>query len=97
MGSKIQAQYAQLQSIKSKFEADEQRSQQILANITRAYEQVRQTWEGKGASAFFAEMEQDVIPRTKKMINAFSNAAQTTGVLISLFQEAAQEAANLFK
>jgi WXG100 family type VII secretion target len=97
MGQKIQANYASLQSIKGKFDTDHGNAQQVLNNIMNAYAEVRNTWEGQGATAFFNEMENNVIPRTKKMISAFEQASQITSQLIAIFQQAAEESSNLFK
>ena len=95
--SKVQIHWSHMQTIQGKFQADEATSQKILTDLTRGYDDLKNTWEGEAATKFFAEMENDILPRTRKMIQAFTHAAEVTKALISLFQQTEQDAANIFK
>jgi WXG100 family type VII secretion target len=95
--SKIQIQWSQMQTIQGKFQTDEATAQKVLTDLTRGYEDLKNTWEGEAANKFFQEMENDILPRTRKMIQAFTNAAEVTKALVSLFQQTEQDAANIFK
>ena len=95
--SKVQIHWSQMQTIQGKFQTDEATAQKILSDLTRGYDDLKSSWEGEAATKFFQEMENDILPRTRKMIQAFSNAAEVTKALISLFGQTEQEASNIFK
>jgi len=95
--SKVQISWSQMQTIQGKFQTDQTAAQKVLTDLTRGYEDLKSTWEGEAANKFFQEMENDVLPRTRKMGTAFGHAADITKALISLFQQTEQDAANIFK
>ena len=54
-------------------------------------------WKGRGADAFFREMEGTILPAVQKLINAMDHSADTIKKIHDIFTSAEQEAAQLFK
>src|ERR1044071_6967500 len=54
-------------------------------------------WVGRGAAAFFGEMDSLVYPASQRMVEALQQGQQTLEEIIVIFQAAEQEAAELFK
>ena len=53
-------------------------------------------WIGKGANAFYREMEQEVFPSLKRLAAAFNIAGKTTRQIDKILHEAEAEAARIF-
>lgn len=54
-------------------------------------------WVGKGATAFYREMDGEVMPAMKRLAAALSSASQVTRQIVQILQAAEQEAARVFR
>ena len=54
-------------------------------------------WEGKGAKAFYSEMNSDVLPTMQRLANALNVAADTTQKISDVMKQAEDEAASYLK
>lgn len=54
-------------------------------------------WIGKGATAFFKEMNSDVFPAMKRLESAMSEAARITKQVAKLMKQAEDDASRLFR
>lgn len=78
---------------------------QQASDTTRTLQQIRsqvQTlqggdWVGKGATAFFGEMNDQVLPTLKRLADALSAAGDTTQQISQLMKQAEDEAAKCFQ
>lgn len=54
-------------------------------------------WIGKGATAFFKEMNGDVFPAMKRLESAMSEAARITNQVAKIMKQAEDDASRLFR
>jgi len=94
---KFQAQYGQLRQIAQKYQQMADQVDQMKSQITGGVENLQQSWEGKGASAFFGEMNDLVFPGIDKLKNAMEQAAQVTAQVGQAIRQAEEDAKNQFK
>jgi WXG100 family type VII secretion target len=99
MGSEIiQAQYDQLEQIAVRFG----RQSEATAQMTRRVEQSLRSlqaggWEGRGAAAFFREMDRVVMPSTHRLTAALQQGGSVTRSIAEVLRQAEEEAAAPFK
>lgn len=93
----IQAKYDALEVIAQKFGQESEASSEMYGRIQQAIQSLEQGgWEGKGSSAFFAEMNQTVNPALQRLINALDEARSVTLEIKQIIQQAEEEAAAPF-
>ena len=93
----IQADYDQLRQIAARFgrQAEEIASLQQL--LRRRAETLRSRgWRGTGATAFYAEMDSNVLPALARLSAALEAAQETTGQISATMRQAEESAARLF-
>lgn len=94
----VTAQYESLERVAVTFERAHER---IKGSIKGIGERVRILqnggWEGRGASAFYSEMDSKVMPAFQRLAGALHQSARTTRHIAKVLHEAEQEAAQLFK
>jgi len=94
----VQARYDNLEAIAARFaylHNDIVRLQQML---TRSFKALQEGgWQGRGASAFFAEMHGELFPATKRLANALEVARAVTLEAKKIMEIAEQEAAAPFR
>lgn len=96
MGNRFQVNYEDMEKIAQIFESQAGDASTEVNKMIAAYNTVRDTWQGKGASAFIAEMEENVIPRSKQMIQAFEQAALTSKKIAERLKQAEEQAKSLY-
>lgn len=97
-GDVIQAQYEQLDAVASRFGNQAKvcsAMQQQMMQGTQALQ--NGGWQGRGANAFFGEMNGKVFPAIRRLANALEEAQAVTFVIKSILQKAEEEAARPFK
>lgn len=98
MADEIRANYDELEQVASRFNGQSQSVEEMLQKVRGAMEKLADGgWIGRGADAFFAEMEGEVLPAVKRLVEALGNAAQTTGQIAQDMQQAEEEASSLFR
>jgi len=95
--SKFQAQYGQLKSIAQKYQQLAEQVNQMQSQIKGGVENLSQSWQGKGAAAFFGEMNDLVFPGIGKLHNAMEQAGQMTVQVAQAIRQAEEDAKNQFK
>ncbi len=94
----IQVQYDTLQEIASIWGRAQDRHIQTKQALVQCVDQLRNGgWEGLGAAAFFAEMDEDVFPALERLVQALGEAQRVTTQIITIFREAEEEAARPFR
>ncbi|PJF21671.1 MAG: hypothetical protein CUN56_09895 [Phototrophicales bacterium] len=96
-GNIIQANYEQLEQIAQQFLERSENTDQVLQAVRRQIEDLqRDGWWGEGANAFYAEMEDEVLPRVVRLRNALNRAGETTRKIAEILEEAEDRAAGGF-
>ncbi|MCA9932522.1 MAG: WXG100 family type VII secretion target, partial [Anaerolineales bacterium] len=96
MGQDIfQAQYEDLEEIARRFDQQAQESDQIRTYIQQKLDSLRNGgWEGMGSDAFYAEMEDQVMPALKRLSEAMAEGNYVTRQIMDMLQVAEEEAAS---
>ena len=71
---------------------------QMQQSVQQAYQELHGGgWIGRGSEAFFREMEGEVMPAVRRLIEALAQANQVTNQISKLFHQADQEASSPFR
>ena len=98
MADKVKADYEALSDAANRFGQESDRIKQIASRLGQGAENLkRSSWTGKGADAFFREVESSILPTYRNLVNALKEASTILKALSKLFQDAEQEASNLVK
>ncbi|PJF21769.1 MAG: hypothetical protein CUN56_09410, partial [Phototrophicales bacterium] len=94
----IQANYETLDEIARLFNQNAAMIEQTLWRIRDMVEALASDgWWGEGADAFYAEMEDEVLPQVHRLKAALEDSADVTFRVSELLQKAEEEAANGFQ
>ena len=94
----IQANYDALEQVASRFDEQNQAVQQMIQNIQGKMDPLQSHgWVGDSATAFYGEMQDQVLPTAVNLQNAFEEAANTVRQIIQAVQSAEEESANQFQ
>lgn len=98
MSDIVQANYDLLGMIAGNFQAQSEANAQMLQSILAAMHRLESgDWIGRGSDAFFAEMKGEVLPAVQRLIQALSQAHQTTNEISQFLEQADEEAASGFR
>jgi WXG100 family type VII secretion target len=92
----IRANYDQLNQVSSAFRKNVDASVRTLQMI-KSNKDVLQggDWVGQGATAFYREMDDSVLPTLQRLINALETAASSTSQISAIMKQAEDEAAKV--
>ena len=94
----IQADYDALAGVASRFGNQAQSSQELLARVRQAMRQLEgDGWHGRGSTAFFGEMNGEVLPTLQRMTAALDQARSVTLDIARVVRQAEEEAAQPFR
>lgn len=95
--SKVRADYDALQEIANTFDQHASKSRQSLQRLQQRMETLQSgDWIGKGATAFYQEMNSDVLPTMRRLAAALETANRLIRQSSQIMQEAEDEASRLF-
>ncbi len=98
MSDRVKADYDALNDASNRFSQESDRIKQIASRLGHGAENLRRSsWTGKGAEAFFKEVEGSVLPAYRRLADALKEASTILKALSKLFQDAEQEAAGFVK
>lgn len=98
MPDQIQANYDELQQVSSQFNNCGQAIEALQQKIRSSYAKLADKgWIGKGADAFFDEMESKIFPTEHRLQQALEKAGQVTGTIAQNVKQAEEEASSLFR
>lgn len=93
----VQARYDQLVALASRFKGQAEQCTQMRRSIQHAAQQLESDgWKGKGAEAFFAEMQRDIMPALGRLHGAMIAGDEVVRQIIEIMRTAEQEAARPF-
>ncbi|MDJ0754926.1 MAG: WXG100 family type VII secretion target [Ardenticatenaceae bacterium] len=94
----VQADYDKLQEIADLFSKHGEENQAMQARIVKIFEALRDGgWEGRGAEAYFAEMDGVMMPAATRLHEALREANRVTTSIAAILQQAEEEAAAPFR
>jgi WXG100 family type VII secretion target len=94
----IQIDYTGMGQIARSFERAAADTQQTLLRVRRYVDSLQSGgWNGRGAAAFFAEMDQEVLPSVDRLQKALREAQRVTLQVARDMRQAEEEAANVFR
>ena len=98
MAARIRMHYTDMGQAAQALSQEGQNIQQLYSALKNQTEGLHNNgWKGRGADAFFREMEGTILPGVQKLNNALSHSSDTINKIHQIFQNAEQEAAQLFK
>lgn len=94
----VRADHEVLASIGKRFLLEAGRTRATLRRMSQSVETLRAgDWIGRGATAFFDEMDSEVLPRIQRLESALTRAGELTQQVSRLMTEAEQDAAALLR
>jgi len=97
MADQIRLQYDEMDQISNKFTNQSEIVQELLTRLTSQMGELQGgAWIGRGADAFYAEMEELVVPAVTKLRDALETSGVLTQQIVRTVQEAEEEAGAYF-
>lgn len=95
--SKVRVDYDALQEIANTFDQQSLNSRRVLQQLQRRMETLQNgDWVGTGATAFYQEMNSDVLPAMRRLAAALETANRIIRQSSQIMQDAEDEASRLF-
>lgn len=95
---RIRADHDQLARIATTFGRQSESARRSLQRIQRQVDILQGgDWIGKGAQAFYKEMDQDVLPALTRLTDALSQAQKTTAQISQILKQAEEDAARFLR
>jgi len=96
--SKVRADHEQLAQITQNFNREGENTRKALQNIKQKMEVLQGGhWVGKGATKFYNEMNNAVLPSLSRLVLALEQAGRITQKISGLMRQAEDEAAGIFR
>jgi WXG100 family type VII secretion target len=97
MADKVQADYEQLGQVSSQFANQSQLVQELMQKVRSSMQQLEDGgWIGRGADAFFSEMQSVLFPGIQRLESALNDASSITKQIAQNMEQAEQDAQSLF-
>ena len=94
----VQSDYDQLDKVAGKFAQQSQAMAEMVQSVIQSYEPLHSDgWKGRGSQAFFREMQGEVFPAVRRLIQALSEANRVTRQIGAVLRQAEEEASAPFK
>ena len=96
--AKVQMQYEEFGGVQNRIQRQLETVNQMINTVLQHVETLQNgAWIGRGAEAFYAEMQDLVFPGTQKLCQGLDQAITAARDVAARFQAAETEAGNLFK
>ena len=98
MHDEIRADYNQLEQVASQFGQQSQAIQQLLQKVQASMHKLEDRgWIGRGASAFFSEMRNEVLPASQRLQNTLDEASRVVKDISQTMKRAEHDASSRFR
>lgn len=97
MAEEIRADYQQMEQVAKKFAQQSHSIQQMLTKVKSSMSKLQTGWQGKGSSAFFAEMNGKVIPASQRLQQALNEASRAAKDISNTIKQAEDDAGSPFR
>jgi WXG100 family type VII secretion target len=93
----IRLDYDQMKKFSGSFRGQETAAQQTIQKLTKVIEQLRAgDWIGEGATAFYNEMDSEIIPALKRLQSAMSEGDRVSKEIEKIQHETESSLVSLF-
>jgi WXG100 family type VII secretion target len=96
MAEKVECIYEELEKIAATFGSSSEEIEQMINQIKQRVQGLHQSWIGRGANAFFQEMDSEVLQALNNLKKAFQESMTITRSVSSLLAQAEEEASGNF-
>lgn len=93
MADIIQINYDEMEEIGSLFGTQSDLIASLFSSLKNEVTELKNSWEGKGADAFFNEMENDIFPVLQRLEEGLSEGQQVVSQIVQIMMDAEEEAA----
>lgn len=93
----VQIDYEKVQALVQRFAKQHDSVNHLKSNLARTVEQLKQTWQGDAANAFFNEVHADILPSFDRLLNVLAQAQAVSLEIKKIFEAAEREAAAQIK
>lgn len=98
MPSTVRAHYDELRTIQQTFNQQADAVARMNQNLKSRTETLKSgDWIGKGATAFYQEMDGQLLPAVQRLQRAMTEAARITAQIAQLMKQAEDEASGCFR
>lgn len=98
MADEIRADYDRLEQVANQFANQSQAVGQMLQKVRGSMDPLEGGgWIGRGSDAFFAEMNDEVLPASQRLQEALDEASRVTKQIIQTVKQAEEEASSPFR
>lgn len=95
---RVRADYDGLAKISQSFSRHAAETEKTIQSVRRCVETLQAgDWVGQGAKAFYAEMDQQVLPSLKRLASGLASAEKVTRQVSQIMKQAETEAASFFQ
>ena len=96
--NRTRANYEELNRIAQQFGGEAENTKRAVQQLSQVMAVLQNgDWVGQGATAFYAEMNSEVLPSLQRLIHALESARGTTTQINAAMEEAEQEAARILR
>ncbi len=94
----VRADYDQLEQVAGRFATQSQAIEQMMQQLRNSMEPLANGgWIGRGADAFFGEMNDLILPKCQRLLDLLNDANQVTKDISQKMQQAEEEASAPFR
>jgi WXG100 family type VII secretion target len=98
MTERIEANYEQLEQISTRFSQQADEVERLMQNVRGCVENLEGGgWIGRGADAFFQEMNDEVLPAVNRLFQAMQQGSQAAQQISNVVSTAEEEASSRFR
>ena len=97
MADEVKVNPDELADVQREFQNQSMSIQEMLQRTRQSMEELEPDWIGRGSDAFFEEMQGEVLPAVQRLQEALEQAGMVTGEILSIFQQADEEASSPFR
>ena len=97
MADEVKVNPDELADVQREFQNQSMSIQDMFQKTRQQMETLEPDWVGLGSDAFFEEMQGEVLPAVQRLQEALEQAGMVTGEIVSIFQQADEEASSPFR
>lgn len=98
MTERIEANYEQLEQVSTRFSQQADEVERLMQNVRGCVDNLEGGgWIGRGAEAFFREMNDEVMPAINRLCQALQQGSQATSQISNIVSTAEEEASSRFR
>ncbi len=97
MAEEFRCQYDEMEKVAAQFAKQSEAINSMLQKVRGSMNNLKSGWIGRGSEAFFAEMQNTVLPASTRLKTALQEGSAVTKNIVQTVKTAEQEASAPFK